>query len=419
LTLVKPADGRETLHTPTPAALDFYQLKAKAPHEESGTSDSEGRPMTTTTAAKPDLVLETRLSRRLMDVFIRAGLVLALTLLCFRIFAPFITMMAWALILAVTIYPGHQALARKLGGKQGLAATLLVLVGIAVIVVPTAVVLGSMGDSVHAVVERIRSDTVQIPAPPDRVAELPLVGPKLHGAWTVAHKDLPSIIQKMQPQLGELATKALEMVASIAGTVLLFMASFIIAGIIMAFGSAGALAARSIFGRIVGPQRGAEFSELSTATIRAVSLGVVGVAFIQALVVGIVMIVADVPFAGVLAMVVLVLGVAQVPALLVTVPVIAYIWMSGDYQTVPAVIYSVLLAVGGMLDNVLKPLLLGRGVDAPMPVVLLGALGGLAGAGILGMFIGATALSLGYQILMKWVATNPDIVNESDLPPAV
>jgi predicted PurR-regulated permease PerM len=91
-------------------------------------------------------------------------------------------------------------------------------------------------------------------------------------------------------------------------------------------------------------------------------------------------------------------------------PVIAYVWASGDYGTGAAVTYSVLLFIGGMLDNVLKPLLLGRGVDAPMPVVLLGALGGLATSGILGMFIGATLLTLGYQIFMWWVADNPDIV---------
>ena len=106
-------------------------------------------------------------------------------------------------------------------------------------------------------------------------------------------------------------------------------------------------------------------------------------------------------------MIVLVLGIAQVPALLVTLPVIAYIWMSGDYGTAAAVLTRVLLFVAGMLDNVLKPLMLGRGVDAPMPVILLGALGGMATAGILGMFVGATLLALGYQIFMGWVATNP------------
>jgi predicted PurR-regulated permease PerM len=369
-----------------------------------------------TTPSKPDLVLETRLSRKLMDVFIRAGLVLALTLLCYRIFSPFISLMAWAVILAVTIYPAHQALAPKLGGRQGLAATLLVLSGIALIVVPAGAMLGSMGDSVYATIERVKDDKVEIPAPPPSVGNWPVIGPKVYGFWSLARTDMPSVVQRMQPQIGELATKALQMVASLGGTMLLSMFSFIIAGVIMAYGESGAAASQSILERIVGVRRGAEFAALATSTIRAVALGVVGVAFIQAMVVGIVLICAGIPFAGVLAMIVLVLGIAQVPALLVSLPVIAYIWLSGDYDTVPAVVNTVLLVVAGMLDNVLKPLLLGRGVDAPMPVVLIGALGGLAGAGILGMFIGAVALCLGYQILMRWVATDPDVVTESDLP---
>jgi predicted PurR-regulated permease PerM len=358
---------------------------------------------------KPDLDLEQRLSRRLLDVFIRAGLVLALTMLCYRIFSPFISLMAWALILAVTLYPAHQMLAHKMGEKQGLAATLLVLGGIVLIGVPTAVLMASLGDSVQDLVGSVRGNTLNIPAPSPNVAEWPVVGKKVHDLWSQAHADLPAVIQRMQPQIGDLATKALGVVAGVAGAGLLFLASFIIAGIIMAFGQSGAESIRSIFARIVGIHRGDDFAKLSTETIRAVALGVLGVAFIQALVVGLVMIIARVPFAGVLALVVLVLGVAQVPALLVTLPVIAYIWMSGNYGTTAAVIYTVLLFVAGMLDNVLKPLLLGRGVDAPMPVILIGALGGLASAGILGMFVGAVLLALGYQIFMWWVATNPDI----------
>jgi len=101
---------------------------------------------------------------------------------------------------------------------------------------------------------------------------------------------------------------------------------------------------------------------------------------------------------------VLVLGIAQVPALLVTLPAIAWLWASGNYGTGAALTWSVLLFLAGMLDNVLKPLLLGRGVDAPMPVILLGALGGMASSGIMGMFVGATLLALGYQIFMGWVA---------------
>ena len=148
--------------------------------------------------------------------------------------------MAWALILAVTLYPAHQKLARRLGGKQGLAATLLVLGGIVLIVVPTAVLMVSLGDSVHDFVASVRDNTLQIPAPSPSVAEWPVVGKKVHGLWSQAHADLPAVVQSLQPKLGDLARKALGMVASIGGAVLLFLASFIIAGIIMAFGQSGA-----------------------------------------------------------------------------------------------------------------------------------------------------------------------------------
>jgi len=357
-----------------------------------------------------DRAVETRLSKRLMDVLIRAGLVLALTILCYQIFSPFIGLMAWALILAVTLYPAHQKLARKMGGRQGLSATLLTLAGIVIIVLPTAVLMGALGDSMHDLVNGARNNTLAVPAPKAGVAEWPIVGKRIHGAWTQAHEDLPAFIQSLQPKAGALAKTTVEAVASIAGAILLFVASFIVAGIIMAFGKAGAGSAEAIFDRIMGIGRGAEFVTLSSATIRAVALGVLGVAFIQAIVIGLTMMVAGIPFAGALALLLLVLGIAQVPALLVTLPVIAYVWVSGNYDTGAAVVYTVLLFIGGMLDNVLKPLLLGRGVDAPMPVVLLGALGGLATQGILGMFIGATLLTLGYQIFMWWVAENPDVV---------
>ena len=202
--------------------------------------------------------------------------------------------------------------------------------------------------------------------------------------------------------------QALGIVASIGATALAFLASFIIAGIIMVFGESGARTSVAVFDRIVGIERGEVFARLSTATIRAVALGVVGVAFIQAIFIGLVLMVAGVPFAGALAMIQLVLGIAQIPALIVTLPAIVYIWASGDYAVAPAVTYTVLLLIAGTIDNVLKPFMLGRGVDAPMPVILLGALGGLASSGILGMFVGATLLALGYQIFMAWVAANPD-----------
>ena len=343
----------------------------------------------------------------MLDMLIRAGLLLLLALLCYRVFAPFMVLMVWALILAVALHPLQVAFARRLGGRQGLAATLITVFAAALIVVPSAVLLSALGDSVRQLITDVQQNTLQIPPPRPGVASVPLIGEKVYAVWENAHDDLPALVKSLQPKVGELAKDALAMVAGIGGGILQFLAALVVAGIIMAFGEGGDRASRAIFERLTGKEHGAEFAHLATTTIRAVAQGVIGVAFIQAIVIGICLLVAGVPWAGVLAIVVLVLGIAQVPALLVTLPAIAYIWVGGDYGTVEATLYTVLLGVSGMIDNVLKPLMLGHGVDAPMPVVLLGALGGMATAGIVGMFVGATVLTLGYQIFMGWVAENP------------
>jgi predicted PurR-regulated permease PerM len=358
-------------------------------------------------ADQTDRELEARLAAKLLDVLIRFAMVLVLAFLCYQVFSPFLSLMVWAVILAVTLYPAFRKLARRMGERQGLAATVMVLGGLVLIVAPTTLLVGSLGDSVHDLVAHMRDNTLHVPPPSAGVAEWPIVGKKVFAAWSQAHEDLPRFIQSQQPKVADLSKKALAMVASLGGMTLAFLASFIIAGIIMAFGESGARASIAIFRRIVGDERGETSAKLSTATIRAVALGVVGIAFVQAIVIGLVLILAGVPFAGVLAMIALVLGIVQVPALIVTLPVIVFVWSSGDYATGPAVLYSVLLVVAGMMDNVLKPLMLGRGVDAPMPVILLGALGGLATSGILGMFIGATLLAIGYQLFSAWVADRP------------
>jgi predicted PurR-regulated permease PerM len=342
----------------------------------------------------------------LLDVLIRAALILALAALCYQIFSPFLALMLWAVILAVTLYPLQRLLAAKMGGRQGLAATVIVILGIALIVTPTAILMSSLGDSVHRLIDDVQSNSLEIPAPPDSVAGWPLVGPKVHALWSRAHDDLPALVLSMQPKIGDLAKTAVAFVASIGAGLLGFLASFIVAGIVMAYGTSGARAMRAIFDRIAGPARGAEIAKLSTATVRAVAQGVIGVAFIQAIIVGLCLLIAGVPWAGVLALIVLVIGIAQVPALIVTLPAIGYIWWLGDYGKGEAIVYTLLIFLAGMTDNILKPLMLGRGVDAPMPVILIGALGGMATGGILGMFVGATLLALGYQLFMGWVAHN-------------
>ena len=353
------------------------------------------------------------MSSRLLDVLIRAGLIVVMVALCYRVFSPFLTLMVWALILAVTVYPLHQMLARKMRGKQGLAATVVVILGILVIVTPTALLMNSLGDSVRGLIHDVQNNTLVIPAPRESVKEWPAVGERVYATWSAAHTNLPALVQSWQPKIGNLAQAALRNRREH------WRRTVAIPGLVhrrrhrdgvWRIGRSMPLVRSSCVSQARNEVR--PWLTLSTATTRAVAQGVIGVAFIQAIIVGLALLVAGVPFAGILAVIALLLGIAQVPALIVTLPAIGYIWSSGDYSTGMATTHTIILVIAGMADNVLKPLMLGRGVDAPMPVILFGALGGMASAGIMGMFVGATLLAMGYQIFMSWVADNeePDAV---------
>jgi predicted PurR-regulated permease PerM len=320
-----------------------------------------------------------------------------------RIFAPFMGLMLWALILAVALYPLHRRLASMLGGRQGSAAALLVVIGLLLIGIPTAMLGSSFAGQIHTVIEAFTSNSVTVKSPNPAIAEWPLVGERLHAAWSSAAADLPAFLERMQPQLGNMAERVLSMAAGTMGAVLMFLGAWIIAGVMMAFGESGSAATGRIFSRLAGAARGPRLQVLSTATIRSVATGVIGVAFIQALLLGIGFVFAGVPAAGVLALIVMIVGIVQLPATLISLPVIGYLWWAGEASTTSNVIWTVYLVVAGLADNVLKPVLLGRGVDAPMPIVLIGALGGMVSAGIVGLFIGAVLLAVGYQIFMDWV----------------
>ncbi|HEU4439964.1 MAG TPA: AI-2E family transporter, partial [Methylomirabilota bacterium] len=198
-------------------------------------------------------------SSRLLDVLIRAGFIALLAALCYIVFAPFLTLMVWAVILAVTLYPLHQRLARRMGGRQGLAATVVVILGCVLIITPTALLLNSFGSSVHGLVNAVLQNTLEVPPPRESVRGWPIVGGKIYAFWSQAHSDLPGLVQSMQPKIGELARKALAIVASIGVGLLQFLASFIVAGILMAWGDAGARSSRAIFARIMGSDRGEPF----------------------------------------------------------------------------------------------------------------------------------------------------------------
>jgi predicted PurR-regulated permease PerM len=196
--------------------------------------------------------LDPQSPRSLLEVLIRAALIVVLAVLCYQVFAPFLVLMEWALILSVTLYPVHQRLARRLGGRQGWAATVIALLGIVVIVAPTAVLVNSMGESVQRIVQAVQENSLVVPPPRAGIADLPFVGPRIYAAWQAAHTDLPAFVQTLQPQVGNLAKAAIATVAAIGGDILKFVAAYIIAGIVMAFGTGGATASRAIFARMVG-----------------------------------------------------------------------------------------------------------------------------------------------------------------------
>jgi predicted PurR-regulated permease PerM len=344
------------------------------------------------------------LKHDLTEVLIRFSLIIFLVVMSVKIFSPFMGLMLWALILAVTLYPLQQKIAQKLGGKQGKAATILVLSGLLLVGVPTAILGGSTADFVYDTHTAFENNTLTIKPPADSVAEWPLVGEKLHATWTLAANDLPALLEKMQPQLANVSKATLGFVAGAASGMFQFLFALIISGIMMAYGQSGSEVMLKIIHRLAGTEKGEKLHILSTATIRSVSMGVVGVAFIQALLLGIGFIWADIPAAGLLAIIVLVLGIAQIPATLITIPVIAFLWWSGD-STLSNVFFTIFFVVAGLADNVLKPMFLGRGVEAPMPIILLGALGGMVTAGLVGLFVGGVLLALGYVIFMDWVAS--------------
>ncbi|MHC8305916.1 AI-2E family transporter [Pseudomonas sp. PB3P13] len=357
---------------------------------------------------EPISLSEKAFTRNLLDVLIRAGLIAVLVMFCFEIFRPFRDLMLWSLILAITLYPLQQRLRGPLGRKEGRIATLIVLVAILILMVPVYLLGTSIADSVENAINVVRTEGLTIPPPSDSLAGFPLLGKPLSAVWLQASTDLPGLMHKYIPQIKGVSLALLGKLAGVGMGFLTFIFALIIAGIFMAYGESGARSAVQISSRFSGPVRGPEIAGLCTATIRAVALGVVGIAFIQMLLVGLGFVLKGVPGAGLFALAVLLLGIMQLPATLITLPVIAYVFATEGASTA-TIAFAVYVFVAGLVDNVLKPLLLGRGVDVPMPVILIGALGGMVTGGIIGLFIGPVVLAVGYQLFWQWVQDTPDV----------
>lgn len=347
------------------------------------------------------------LNRALHQAFvqgmIRVGLIALIAFACIQIFSPFAAIMLWALILSVTLYPVHQRLANKISGGPRTASAIMVLTGLILIGVPMVLLGVSFTEHAHTAFLAFKSDAVVIPAPKPEVADWPIVGKQVFEIWQSAADNLANTMTAMRPQLIDAARWVLGVAAGTMGTVLLFLGAIVIAGVMMAYGVSGAAAGQRICRTLSGRARGDEVYQLATATIRSVASGVVGVAFIQAILLGIGFLFAGIPGAGILAILTLLVGIVQLPVLILTLPAMGYLWGVADGSTFHNIAWSIYLILAGFSDGVLKPILLGRGVDAPMPVILIGALGGMVTMGLLGLFIGAVVLAVGYRLFMSWV----------------
>jgi len=347
--------------------------------------------------------------RMAIEIAVYLLLIFAVLAWCLQIIRPFIGIILWAVVIAVACHPLFLKLQRALGGSRKLAAITFALIGLAVIVVPAWMFADSLIGSAGRLSQALDSGVLHIPPANESVRSWPLIGPALYENWSAAATNLSDWLNQHREEvttvLGSLAGRA----ANAALSVLQFLASTLIATVMLASATAATQAMQRITNRLAG-SGGADLLTLSIATIRSVAVGVLGIAAIQAIAAGIGMALMGVPAAGVWALVILVLAIAQLPPLLVLLPVILYVFSTGDNMVANVIfaVWSILISVS---DSFLKPLLLGRGVQAPMLVILLGAIGGMLHSGIIGLFLGAVVLALGYNLFQSWLtggSTSPE-----------
>lgn len=344
-----------------------------------------------------------------VDVYVRLVVISLIAYLALQFVGPFILVLLWATILAVAIYPVFTWLRGKLGGRSGLSATLIAVVGLAILITPTVMAVQSMVETLGGVSAALSQDRFSVPPPDEGVKAWPLVGGWVYDLWTHAHENLGSTIEQFAPHIEETAVKLISTGAGLLTGVLQFALSIVFAAVFMSFASP-LVAVTTRVAQRVGSDRGHEMLKMAGATIQNVSRGVLGVALLQGMFAAIGIFVYGLPVPGVLAALTLMLCIVQAPPL-AFIPMIIYAWsVDGGTATVLFTIYMVAVM---FLDNVLKPILMGRGLTTPMIVILIGVLGGTLTSGMLGLFIGPVVLALFYEMVMVWATAAAEPLEEA------
>ncbi len=338
--------------------------------------------------------------RSAIEAAIKIGLLLLVIVWCFKIIQPFILPVIWGIILAVALFPLFSLIKRLVGGRNKLASVIFTLITVAVLVIPMIMLSVSMFDGVKDVSEKFESGTLVVPPPPESVKEWPVIGENTYSIWNLTATNMEATLVKYKDEITSVGKALLSGVTGAGVTVLQFVLSLIIAGVMVANAEGGIKLTHSLFIRMAG-EKGNNFANMAGSTVRSVAQGLVGIALIQGVLSAIGLLAMDVPAAGVWVVIIIILAIVQLPPILILGPIAAYVFTTHD--TTPAVLFTIYALIVSMSDGFLKPMLLGRGVEVPMLVILLGAIGGMMLTGILGLFVGAVILSLGYNLFMAWL----------------
>lgn len=328
---------------------------------------------------------------------LRIGFIALLLVWSFEIVKPFILPVLWGIIIAVAIFPLHKKLSSLLGNRKKLSSVLITLVFLSLLIVPSVIFIESTVHGIQHITEQVKAGNSIIPVPPKDVAQWKIIGEPIYNIWLLASNSIEDLVIKFAPHLKQYAPKVLSVASGLLITLVLFIISIIISGALLTTDKSAEKAAKSIFNTLIGP-KGESFVALSVATIRSVVQGVLGVAIIQATLAGIGFWAIGMPAAGLWVLIVLIMAIMQLPVILILLPIVVYAFSFTG--TTPAIIFAIWSIIVGVSDNILKPMLLGRGVDVPMLAILLGAIGGMMMAGIIGLFVGAVVLTLTYKVFV-------------------
>lgn len=328
---------------------------------------------------------------------LRLGFIAILLVFSFKIISPFLMPIIWGIIISIGIFPLFKSLSKLLGGKESIASVILVLISIALFVVPFTMLILSAAESIEVFVTKLNNGTFHIPPPSSTVIDWPIIGKSLYDLWAKSSENLMVLIEKIKPYLTTVLPTIFSSAAGVIGTIFQFIFSVIIAGVLLVYADGGRKVAISVFKVIIG-EDGEGFVNLSKSTITGVVRGVLGTALIQTVFLGIGIFAIGIPGAGIWTVLVLLVAIIQLPPTLVMIPIIIYVF--SIESTTIAVLFTVWSVIWSMADSAIKPILMGKGSDIPMLVLLIGSIGGMMAFGIIGLFVGSVVLAITYQVFV-------------------